>query len=45
MLEGLSSAQAGEYFIENVLKGKGTERRTKTLVADQVLKSEAEAQS
>ena len=34
--------QAGEYFIENVLKGKGTEKRTKNLVADKVLEAQGE---
>lgn len=31
----LASAQAGEFYIENVLRGKGTEARTKQLVADE----------
>ncbi|TBU35092.1 lipoic acid synthase [Dichomitus squalens] len=35
-----SSYKAGEFFIENVLKGKGTEKRTKNLIADKVLESE-----
>ncbi|EMD41746.1 hypothetical protein CERSUDRAFT_110322 [Gelatoporia subvermispora B] len=29
-----SSYKAGEFYIENVLRGKGTEKRAKTLVAD-----------
>ncbi|KAL4243076.1 Lipoyl synthase, mitochondrial [Abortiporus biennis] len=29
-----SSYKAGEYFIENVLKGKGTEKRTKQLASE-----------
>ncbi|KAI0348680.1 Lipoyl synthase [Trametopsis cervina] len=32
-----SSYKAGEYFIENVLRGKGAEKKTQNLVADQVL--------
>ena len=32
--------QAGEYFIENVLRGKGTEKRAKNLVAGDALASE-----
>ena len=28
-----SSYKAGEYYIENVLRGKGTEKRTKNLLA------------
>ena len=32
--------QAGEFFIENVLKGKGTEKRTKNLVTDELSESE-----
>ncbi|KAH9857923.1 lipoic acid synthase [Lenzites betulinus] len=39
-----SSYKAGEFYIENVLRGKGTERRGNALVADQVL-AEAKAQS
>ncbi|KAF8844036.1 lipoic acid synthase [Paxillus ammoniavirescens] len=35
-----SSYKAGEYFIENVLKGKATERRTKELVVDEVAASQ-----
>ena len=45
VLEGLSFAQAGEYFIENVLKGKGTEKRTKNLVADKHLDTGSSVQS
>lgn len=29
------SLQAGEYFIENVLRGKGTVNRTKSLVGEE----------
>ncbi|KAI0815259.1 mitochondrial Lipoyl synthase [Irpex lacteus] len=32
-----SSYKAGEYFIENVLRGKASERNTKNLVVDQAL--------
>ncbi|KAF9229427.1 Lipoyl synthase [Gyrodon lividus] len=34
-----SSYKAGEYFIENVLKGKATEKRTNKLIADEVAAS------
>lgn len=37
--------QAGEYFIENVLKGKGTEKRAKSLVADKYLEKESQLES
>ncbi|KAI0735333.1 lipoic acid synthase [Earliella scabrosa] len=40
-----SSYKAGEYFIENVLKGKGTEKRSKRLVAEQVLEAKANDQT
>ncbi|KAI0639253.1 lipoic acid synthase [Trametes polyzona] len=40
-----SSYKAGEFFIENVLKGKGAARRTKTLAAEQALDTAANAQS
>ncbi|CDO72381.1 hypothetical protein BN946_scf184977.g80 [Trametes cinnabarina] len=36
-----SSYKAGEFYIENVLKGKAAERRTKTLVADEALETGA----
>ncbi|KAI0702504.1 lipoic acid synthase [Cytidiella melzeri] len=32
-----SSYKAGEFFIENVLRGKAAERKTKTLIADRSL--------
>ncbi|KIK96365.1 hypothetical protein PAXRUDRAFT_826033 [Paxillus rubicundulus Ve08.2h10] len=35
-----SSYKAGEYFIENVLKGKAIEKRTKKLVVDEVAASQ-----
>ncbi|KAF9240894.1 lipoic acid synthase [Melanogaster broomeanus] len=35
-----SSYKAGEYFIENVLKGKATEKRTKSLIADELAASQ-----
>ncbi|KAI1797734.1 lipoic acid synthase [Ganoderma leucocontextum] len=35
-----SSYKAGEFFIENVLRGKTTEKRAKNLIANQVLESE-----
>ncbi|KAF8140152.1 lipoic acid synthase [Boletus edulis] len=35
-----SSYKAGEYFIENVLKGKATEKRTKTLIVDEATTSQ-----
>jgi lipoic acid synthetase len=35
-----SSYKAGEYFIENVLKGKATEKRTKSLVVDEIAASQ-----
>ncbi|KAI0757151.1 lipoic acid synthase [Daedaleopsis nitida] len=38
-----SSYKAGEYFIENVLRGKGTENRTANLVADEVLEAKVDA--
>jgi lipoic acid synthetase len=31
----LTAKQAGEYFIENVLRGKASERQTKSLVASE----------
>ncbi|TFK94359.1 lipoic acid synthase [Polyporus arcularius HHB13444] len=40
-----SSYKAGEYYIENVLKGKGTEKRAKSLVADKYLEAESQHQS
>ena len=33
----LTIMQAGEYFIENVLRGKGAERKAKNILADQTL--------
>ncbi|KAF8559200.1 lipoic acid synthase [Imleria badia] len=35
-----SSYKAGEYFIENVLKGKGTEKRTEKLIVDETAASQ-----
>lgn len=32
--------QAGEYFIENVLKGKATEKQTKKLIVDEAITSQ-----
>ncbi|KAI0824196.1 lipoic acid synthase [Trametes gibbosa] len=40
-----SSYKAGEFYIENVLRGKGTERRGKTLIASHELGIEAKVQS
>ncbi|KAI0094617.1 lipoic acid synthase [Irpex rosettiformis] len=40
-----SSYKAGEYFIENVLKGKGAERKAKNLIADQILGNSQSASS
>ncbi|KAI0670054.1 lipoic acid synthase [Trametes maxima] len=40
-----SSYKAGEFFIENVLKGKGAQRRTKPLVTGQTLETKTEVQS
>ena len=37
--------QAGEYFIENVLRGKGIEKRTKNFVVDSPLETEQKVQS
>jgi lipoic acid synthetase len=35
----LTLLQAGEYFIENVLRGKGAEKRSQNLVAQQTMTS------
>ncbi|KAG8219911.1 hypothetical protein J3R82DRAFT_906 [Butyriboletus roseoflavus] len=35
-----SSYKAGEYFIENVLKGKATEKRTRKLIVDEATTSQ-----
>ncbi|RPD63099.1 lipoic acid synthase [Lentinus tigrinus ALCF2SS1-6] len=40
-----SSYKAGEYFIENVLRGKGTEKRAKNLAANKQLEAESQIQS
>ncbi|KAI0361789.1 lipoic acid synthase [Trametes cingulata] len=40
-----SSYKAGEFYIENVLRGKATERRAKSLLADQLAEKEVKAQS
>ena len=39
------SPKAGEYFIENVLRGKATEKMVKNIVPDDVLASESKQHS
>ena len=41
----ICSSQAGEFFIENVLKGKGAEKKTLPLVSEDAQSSSTLSQS